>query len=197
MIVNERIKERIDAQNGILTAADVVSMGFSRNLLSVYVRNGLLVRIKQGLYSLPDSVEDDMYTLAAGYPRLVFSHESALFLNGLSDRTPFTHSVTIPKNTSLSAAQREKCICHYVKPELYEMGIISRKTVFGNEVRCYNAERTICDLVKTRNKTDIETLTAAIKNYSASKEKNVALLGSYASALKVLKEIQMFMGVLL
>lgn len=197
MNLNERIKERIDGQNGILTAADVVSMGFSRNLLSVYVRNGLLVRVKQGLYSLPESVEDDMYTLAAGYPRLVFSHESALFLNGLSDRTPFTHSVTIPKNTSLSATQRGKCICHYVKLELYDMGIITCRTVFGNEVRCYNAERTICDLVKARNNTDVETLNSAMKNYAASKNKNIALLGSYASTMKVLREIQMYMGVLL
>ncbi|MCF0217017.1 MAG: type IV toxin-antitoxin system AbiEi family antitoxin domain-containing protein [Fibrobacteraceae bacterium] len=197
MILNERVKERLELQNGILSAADVVSMGFSRNLLSVYVREGLLVRVKQGLYSLPDWMEDDMFTLARGYPRMVFSHESALFLNGLSDRTPFIHAVSIPKNTSLSAAQREKCICHYVKPEFYDMGIITCKTVFGNEVRCYNAERTICDLVRAKNKTDIETLTAALKNYAASKDKNVALLGSYASSLKVIKEIQMYMGVLL
>lgn len=197
MELNELIKECAEKQNGFLSAVDVVSMGFSRNLLSVYVRNGLLVRVKQGLYSLPDSVEDDMFTLAVGYPRLVFSHESALFLNGLSDRTPFMHSVSIPKNTSLSATQREKCICHYVRPEQYDLGIISCKTIFGNEVRCYNAERTICDLIKAGNKTDVETLTAAIKNYAASKGKDIALLGSYASKLKVLKEIQMFMGVLL
>ncbi|MCQ2063887.1 MAG: type IV toxin-antitoxin system AbiEi family antitoxin domain-containing protein [Fibrobacter sp.] len=197
MKLNELVKERLEKQNGLLSAADVLSMGFSRNLLSVYVREGLLVRLKQGLYSLPNSVEDDMYTLAVGYPRLVFSHESALFLNGLSERTPFTHSVTIPKNTSLSAAQREKCVCHYVKPEIYDMGVTTCKTVFGNEVRCYNAERTICDLVKARNKTDVETLSSAIKNYASSANKNVALLGTYANALNVLKEIQIYMGVLL
>lgn len=79
MKLNELVKERMEKQNGLLSAADVVSKGFSRNLLSVYVREGLLVRLKQGLYSLPNSVEDDMYTLAVGYPHLVFSHESALF----------------------------------------------------------------------------------------------------------------------
>lgn len=84
-----------------------------------------------------------------------------------------------------------------MKPEIYDMGVTTCKTVFGNEVRCYNAERTICDLVKARNKTDVETLSSAIKNYAASVNKNVALLDSYANALNVLKEIQIYMGVLL
>lgn len=71
-----------------------------------------------------------------------------------------------------------------MKPELHDLMVISCKTIFGNEVRCYNAERTICDLIKSRNKIDVETLTAAIKNYAASKGKNVALLGAYAGKLK-------------
>lgn len=197
MTVNEKILELLGRQNGIVSASDVVSMGFSRSLLSVYVRNGLLTRVKQGYYSLPDSIEDDMYTLSLGCKNIVFSHESALFLNGISERTPFEHTVTIPKNTSLAAKVRDKCRCHYVKPDIYNLGIVTRKTIFGNEVRCYNAERTICDLIKAKNKIDIETLTAGIKNYAASKDKNIAQLGSYAAKLNVLKEVQMYMGVLL
>lgn len=197
MTVNDKILELLGRQNGIVSASDVVSMGFSRNLLSVYVRNGLLTRVKQGYYSLPESIEDDMYTLSLGCKNIVFSHESALFLNGISERTPFEHTVTIPKNTSLAAKVRDKCRCHYVNPDIYNLGIVTRKTIFGNEVRCYNAERTICDLIKAKNKIDIETLTAGIKNYATSKDKNIAQLGSYAAKLNVLKEVQMYMGVLL
>ena len=197
MAINDKILELLKKHNGIVSASDVVSLGFSRNLLSVYVRNGLLTRVKQGYYSLTDTIEDDMYTLSLGCKNIVFSHESALFLNGISERTPFVHTVTIPNNTSLAAKVRDKCKCHYVNPDIYELGIITRKTVFGNEVRCYNAERTICDLIKAKNKIDIETLTAGIKNYVASKDKNIAQLGTYAAKLNVLKEIQMYMGVLL
>ena len=197
MTINGKINELLIKQNGIISAADVISLGFSRNLLSIYVREGLLTRVKQGYYSLPDTIEDDMYTLSLGCSKIIFSHESALFLNGISERTPFAHSITIPQNTSLAAKVRAKCKCHYVKPEIYNLGIITRKTVFGNEVRCYNAERTICDLIRAKNKIDIETLTTGIKNYATSKEKNIALLGSYAAKLNVLKDIQMYMGVLL
>lgn len=83
---------------------------------------------------------------------------------GISERTPFEHTVTIPKNTSLAAKVRDKCRCHYINPDIYDLGIITRKTIFRNEVHCYNTERTIYDLIKARNKIDIETPTAGIKN---------------------------------
>ena len=80
----------------------MVALGFSRALLSKYVKEGLLERGRQGVYILPDSVHDDMYTLMLRSEKIIFSHDTALFLNGLSERTPFTHSVTIPSNSVLS-----------------------------------------------------------------------------------------------
>lgn len=77
-------------------------MGFTRSLLSKYVRAGLLERERQGVYILANSIHDDMYTLMLRSDKIIFSHDTALFLNGLSERTPFIHSVTIPSNTKFS-----------------------------------------------------------------------------------------------
>lgn len=49
----------------------------------------------------------DMFLLALNNPKIIFFARPALFLNGLSNRTPFIHSVSIPKNASLSAVRRE------------------------------------------------------------------------------------------
>lgn len=87
----------------------MVALGFSRALLSKYVKEGLLERGRQGVYILPDSVHDDMYTLMLRSEKIVFSHDTALFLNGLSERTPFEHSVTIPSNSVLSDTLMEEC----------------------------------------------------------------------------------------
>jgi len=48
-----------------------------------------------GIYILPDSIHDDMYTLMLRSKHIIFSRESALFLNRLSERTPFMHSITL------------------------------------------------------------------------------------------------------
>ena len=140
-------------------------------LLSKYVKEGLLERCRQGVYMLPEETQDDMYILMLSSKKIIFSHDTALFLNGLSDRTPFTHSVTIPSNACLPKAIIGECNCYYVKPELHQLGAIDMKTTFGNVVRCYDAERTVCDLLRSRTRIDEETVIAAIKNYAESRNK--------------------------
>ena len=197
MEINKVIMNEIKQNNNMITTAQVVELGFSRALLSKYVRAGLLERGRQGVYILPDSVHDDMYTMMLRTDKIIFSHDTALFLNGLSERTPFEHAVTIPSNSVLSEILMEECNCYYIKPELYELGVVKRKTTFGNEVRCYNAERTICDLLRSRNRMDDETVISAIKNYAAYRDKDLNRLAAYAEKLRVSKILKQYMEVLL
>lgn len=197
MEINSIILEEIKKNNNVITTAKVVELGFSRYLLTKYEKEGLLERERQGVYILPDSVHDDMYTLMLRSGKIIFSHDTALFLNGLSDRTPFIHSVTIPNNTRVSKIIKEECTCYYIKPELHQLGVCTRKTTFGNAVRCYNAERTICDVFRSRSRLDEETVISAIKNYVASTDKDLNLLAEYASHFGVEKILKRYLEVLL
>ena len=197
MKMNSVILEALKKNNNVITTAQVVELGFSRYLLSKYEKEGLLERERQGVYVLPNSVHDDMYTLMLRSGKIIFSHDTALFLNGLSERRPFVHSVTIPNNTRVSKVIQEECVCYYIKPELHQIGMTIRKTTLGNEVRCYNAERTICDLLRSRNRLDEETVIGAVKNYTASSDKDLNLLAVYASKFRVNKELKRYMEVLL
>ena len=197
MEINHVIMEEIKQNNNMITTAQVVALGFSRAVLSKYVKAGLLERSRQGVYILPDSVHDDMYTLMLRSDKIVFSHDTALFLNGLSERTPFEHSVTIPSNCVLSNVLMDECKCYYIKPDLFDVGIVKKKTTFGNEVRCYDAERTICDLLRSRNRIDEETVINAIKKYAAYKEKDLNRLATYAEKFRVGKILKQYMEVLL
>lgn len=197
MEINHVIMEEIKQNNNMITTAQVVALGFSRAVLSKYVKAGLLERSRQGVYILPDSVHDDMYTLMLRSDKIVFSHDTALFLNGLSERTPFEHSVTIPSNCVLSNVLMDECKCYYIKPDLFDVGVVKKKTTFGNEVRCYDAERTICDLLRSRNRIDEETVINAIKKYAAYKEKDLNRLATYAEKFRVGKILKQYMEVLL
>lgn len=197
MGMNPIIFEEFQRNNNIITTSRVVELGFSRALLSKYVKEGLLERDRQGVYVLPDSVHDDMYTLMLRSEKVIFSHDTALFLHGLSERTPFSHSVTIPSNAVLSDTIKEDCNCYYIKPELYDLGKTWKKTTFGNEVRCYDVERTICDLLRSRSRLDEETVISAIKNYAKYKDKDLNRLAAYAEKLRVSKVLRGYMEVLL
>lgn len=197
MKINAIIYEEIKRNNNMITTAGVTELGFSRAVLTNYVKQGLLERSRQGVYTLPDAVCDDMYILMLCSEKIIFSHETALFLNGLSERTPFMHAVTIPSNAVLPKSVKGECICYYIKPELHDVGVILKKTTLGNTVRCYNAERTICDILRSRNRVDEETVVSAIKNYAAYDKKNLNRLSVYARQFKVAKEVKKYLEVLL
>lgn len=197
MEINQLIMDVIKQNNNMITTAQVVAMGFSRAVLSKYVKAGLLERERQGVYILPDSVHDDMYTLMLRSDKIIFSHDTALFLNGLSERTPFEHTVTIPSDSVLSDTMKEDCNCYYIKPELFKVGMIKKRTTFGNEVRCYDAERTICDLLRSRNRMDTETVISAMKKYAVYKDKDLNRLAAYAEKFRVSKILKQYMEVLL
>ena len=90
-----------------------------------------------------------------------------------------------------------QCQCYYIKPELYPVGLIERKNTQGNIVRCYNAERTLCDLLRSRNRLDEELVISAIKNYVSWEHKNLTLLAEYAPKFGVDKILKTYIEVLL
>lgn len=115
MTINQDLYEAIKKNNNMITTAQVLALGYSKQLLTNYVKAGLLERSRHGVYTLPDAVHDDMYTMMLRSDNIVFSHDTALFLNGLSERTPFTHTVTIRSNTSLPNSLKDECKCFYGK----------------------------------------------------------------------------------
>jgi DNA-binding transcriptional regulator YhcF (GntR family) len=84
-----------------------------------------------------------------------------------------------------------------VKKELFDEGIIETNSPSGHFVRTYNAERTICDLFRSRNRVEIQDLQAAIKEYVRLKEKNIPQLLRYARAFSIEKQVQQYLEVLL
>ena len=67
----------------------------------------------------------------------------------------------------------------------------------GNVVRGYNTERSICDILRCKNRVDIECYTAALKLYFSGKEKNLSRLAEYAMKLGVMDKLIPYLEVLL
>lgn len=195
--INELIYNEIIANNNIITTDQVLALGFSKTLLTNYVKQELLVRVRHGVYTLPNAIHDDMYTLGCRSEHLIFSHETALFLNGLLEECPSKYFVTIPTNTSLPNSIKRECNCFYIKPELHQLGVISRLTPQGNLVYCYDAERTICDLLRSKSRIDEELAVQVMKTYVASPKRNLSRLALYAVEFNVQKIVKLYMSILL
>lgn len=196
-MLNPILHQAIRENGGVITTHQVQMLGFSKTLLTNYIKTEELIRAAHGIYILPDEIEDDMYTLMLRSKKLIFSHASSLFIHGLSERTPFIHSVTFPSNAAIPQSIQSSCKCFYIKPELHCMGLVEKPNTFGHIVKCYDPERTICDLLRNRSRIDVETFLSALKHYAASRGKNLYLLSEYAKKLMVFNVMSGYMDVLL
>lgn len=84
-----------------------------------------------------------------------------------------------------------------VKPGLLELGLETTETPFGHPVRCYDRERTLVDLLRSRATVNQQKLLAAIKGYARSRQRDLPLLMRYARAFSIDRPLATYLEVLL
>lgn len=193
----EILREISNEKNGLIQTKDAISRGVTRSNLSKLCKSGKITRIVNGQYILNDELNDEMLSLQIRSKLIIFSHESALFLNGISERTPFEHTVTIPTSKTLSRSIGEQCKIYYIKDELWELGKTQMPTTMGNLVWTYDMDRTICDIIRSRRRIADETFISSLKQYAISPQKNLAKLSLYADKMQVLQQVRKYLEVLL
>jgi predicted transcriptional regulator of viral defense system len=193
----EYILKMAHENNGMVTSAQISRAGIAREYIRNLLKNGLLERSERGVYIIPTVFEDEMFNLQMRFKRGVFSHETALFLIDLTDRTPVKYSMTFPLGYNTTCLNSENVKYYRVKDELYEIGIITVKSPGGNFVRIYNAERTLCDILKGRSSTDIQIVSDAFKRYTRLNKMDIPLLSEYGKLFRVEKKLRSYLEVLL
>lgn len=194
--INE-LKFIAESNGGIINNKTAFEHGISRAILSKLCLDNKIQRIARGQYIFNDDMQDELLSISMRSNLFIFSHETALFLHDISDRTPFVHTITAPSGKIPSKAIQEECKVYYIKPELFELGKTSLTTPAGNKVAGYDLERTICDIVRSRNKIGSETFLSALKMYAASPKKDLNKLNAYAMKMKIAGVVRKYLEVLL
>lgn len=193
----EKIMKIVKENNGTITSAEVTKAGLSRWSLKTLVDSGKLARSARGVYVLPEMWDDEMYNLQIQFKRGIFSGETALFLNDLTDRTPNRYQMTFPIGYNVTSLKNKNVRAIRTKEEFYGLGIITVLTPAGNPVKTYNREKTLCDILRGISNTDIQIVSGAFKQYAKSAKKNIPLLSEYAKMLRVEKRLRSYLEVLI
>lgn len=191
------ILQILKRHNGILTTTQVTESGIPRRCLSAMVNSGIIYKIERGIYALPDVWEDEMFFMQYRFSKGIFSHETALYLHGMTDRTPIQYTMTFPFGYNTGNAKKQGIFSKLATEETYDLGIIVMSSPAGNPLKVYDIERTLCDIVKTRHRADIQIINQAMKAYASAKEKDIAKLMHYANQLRVKPKVLKYMEVLL
>lgn len=183
--------------NGYVTASQATAAGIPRRKLSEAVAAGTLVQVSRGLYALPEIWEDPYLIAQHRFARGTFSDDTALYLHGMTDRAPFFLTMTFPRGYNATQAREAGIICRTCADNTLELGLVELTTQYGNTVKVYDLERTLCDLVRGQGAIDTQTVTPAMQDYIKSPNRNATKLVEYACKLGVERKIRNYLEVLL
>lgn len=193
----QKMEQLAEADGGVLKTSSVTAMGISKTALAQFISKNKYERVSPGVYLAPDAWRDDAYLLQLRCPQVVFSHDSALFYHDLTDREPLHFTVTAKTGYNPTHLTSTGVKVFTVKKELYSMGISTAETSFGHQVNVYDVERTICDILRSRNSMETQVFQDALKMYAKRRDKNLQNLMDYAKLFHVEKMMRQYMGVLL
>lgn len=194
----EKILEIITNNGGYITGKDAKKAIIPTAALSEYIKKHNLIKHCPGFYSTEQWMRDDYFIFQYQYPKLVYSFYSAAYLHRLGDYIPTYLEVTGPKNYRPFPLPKDGVILHTdTKEATYNLGISEIETSFGNKVKVYDIEKTVCDFIKNREKIETESFVKCVTWYRKRRDKDVNKLIRYAKIMKIEDKVNNLMEVLL
>lgn len=183
--------------NYIMTTAQLNAEKLFYRDIQRMLEAGVIEKVKRGYYHwVEDYGSSEVILINRLFPDAVLCMETALFYYGYSDRNPAEWNITIDKNTSRNRTNIDYPFikAYRVEPALVTLGETTGKIDFV-DVRIYDRDRTICDVLRNMNKMDKEIFNKAIQGYVKDPKKNIPNLMEYAKVLRVQKRVKEMIGV--
>ncbi|MDU6824561.1 MAG: type IV toxin-antitoxin system AbiEi family antitoxin domain-containing protein [Intestinibacter bartlettii] len=194
MNYREQIEIHLKKSGGIITSAYCRENNIPTVYLSRLAKEGKLFRVQKGIYIIEGGDYDEYYFFQYQYKKAIFSYETALFLLGVTDKIPWRIDVTVYNGYKFNEKKNTLNI-NYVKKSIYNLGIIQKKTMFGNIVNVYSYERILCDFISNKEKMDTEVYVKLIRYYFKYKDKDIHSLYEIARKMGIEDKVREVMEV--
>jgi len=191
--MQEKIKKLLKINQGIVTTNQIEEFGISRVYIKQLVEQGIISKVKNGIYTSSDMLEDEFYVFQLKNKTAIFSYNTAMYLLGETERTPNKIDVTVYSGYNKQRFPTN-IRTHYVQKEFLSLGVTTAKSPQGFNVKTYNLERTICDVLKNRNTgIDKEQTNKFIRNMLMHGSIDINKVYDYAKKLKCIKQLETVM----
>lgn len=172
--------------DGYISVSEAKAMGIAQTYLVLAEEEGQFKKIAKGLYIKRGFDPDPYYVIHYKYKKAVFSLLSAAYLHGLCQK-PKEIYMFLPRNY-MSKGIKDVSSFHVGDKE-YSVGLSLQVTSQGKLVSTYDIERTFVDLVRYRNRFQIDIRQICRVFFQKNYRKDV--LFEYAKTFSCVKEIEL------
>lgn len=158
---------KIAKRKKVFRANDVdVDSNLSRKYIARLVKEGSLVKVGYGLYSLAEhgfTESQDLIEVAVKVPKGIVCLLSALRFHDLTTQNPFEVWIAIERESRIPKVENVPVRFFRFAPKVYQAGI---ETYFieGVEIKVYSAAKTIADCFKYQKTVGLDVALEAMRD---------------------------------
>ena len=174
-------------ERSLLRARDLAERSLPTVALTRLVAAGKLERVARGVYSLPGRALSEHRSLAEvslRVPQGVVCLLSALRLHGIGTQAPFEVWLAIPHHSPTPHLDRPALRAVRMSGQAMTDGI-ERVLIDGIDVPVFNAEKTVADCFKYRNKIGLDVALEALRDAWSQGKLQMDALWRYAAIDRV------------
>ncbi len=172
---------------GVARSGQLAAEGVRPSTLLTLWRRSRLLRLKAGLYQLPEALADEhaaVVQAALAVPRGVICLLSALDVYGLTDANPERVFVALPQGSWIPRiAEPPVQIVQYSR-RLFPLGREER-VVGGRTLAVFSREKTLCDCFRLPELVGLDLSLSALRRYLRSPGADVSALLGMAELCRV------------
>jgi len=186
-----KILEYMQKNQGYITNKITKELNVPTIYLTRLTKSKEIIKVNRGIYVLPHIFEDDLYIYYLRYNRIIYTGNTTLVLNGMSNQSLKSIEANVPHN--YNTHRINSFIVNRVNDLQYNLGKTYIETEFGNKVPTYNKERVLCDIFIT-DSLDNQALNYAIK-VARDNTINFEYLYDYSKQLNVYEKIRFLLEI--
>ncbi len=184
---NEQARQIFKAYGGTLRTREALAAGIHPRTLYAMRDAGELERLARGVYrlaDLPPLSNPDLATVAKRVPQGVVCLISALALHELTTQIPHVVHLALPRNTRTPKLDYPPLQVYRFSDAAFKTGI-EVHPIEGVDVRVYNAEKTLADCFKYRNKIGLDVALESLRAYRSRRGARLQRVLEYARVCRV------------
>lgn len=191
----DKIEDIVTQQGGIVSLHGRSHENTYRRIVRAE-KKGKLVRVRKGVYALPYAFMDAMIDVESVVPGGVVCLYNAWAFYGLTMQNPPTFCIAVDAKRKIVFAQKQMITLYYWNEQSLTLGV-EEVEYSSHKVRMTNAERSVCDAVRYRNKIGEDLCLEIIRTYLKRPDRKIGLMMEYAKALRVAKILGNYLNILM
>ncbi len=195
----DRAKAVFRSHSGVLRTRDAIKHGIHPRILYALREAGVVERLSRGVYrlaDLPPLTNQDLVTVSLRVPHGVVCLISALAFHELTTQIPHAVYVALERGSKVPKLEHPPLRVYWFTGDAFAAGIQSHE-LDGVSVRVYDAEKTIADCFKYRNKLGLDVAIEALRLWRRQKRRNIGRLMAYARICHVERVIRPYVEALI